>query len=206
MAPSPRPRQALRIPLLPPAWVLSLPLSLSLVLGLAACRPARERASWRILPLPRHQPGDGLAVVSRPGGEGLHLYLDTDTTDQASCRPRWNPDAARLRGGDGPAPRSAGLAPRSEFYAALAHGPLRLALRRAYAELCQRRSPRRPFVWVPPPRQATAFRDRPLPLWEERDLLSNPKAVKRAEKRLLGQPLLREDFLNEEPPRPPDGP
>ncbi len=41
--------------------------------------PAGERSSGRVFPLPRHTPHDGLAVVTRPGGEGLHLYLDTDT-------------------------------------------------------------------------------------------------------------------------------
>lgn len=200
MAPLLRPRPALRV------RSLSLLLGLGLGLVLVGCRPAQERASWRIRPLPRHHPGDGLAVVSRPGGQGLHIYLDTDTRAAGRCRPRWNPDAARLRGGDGPAPRSSGLAPRAEFYAALGHGPLRLALRRAYAELCQRRAPRRMFQWLPPPRHAGEYREPPLPLWEGRDLLSNPKAVKRAEKRLLGQPLSPEDFRHEEPPRPPDGP
>lgn len=183
----------------------SLP-SLLVVLLLAGCVPASERASWRIFPLPRHAAHDGLAVVSRPGGEGLHLYLDTDTSVEGRCRPRWNPDAARLRGGDGPRPSSTGLAPRAEFFAALGHGPLRLVLRQQFEALCRGRAPRREFVWVEPPRSPGDLRSAPLPLWEERDLLSNPKVVKRAEKQLLGLPLTPDDFRDEEPPRPPDGP
>ena len=195
--PVPRPWPVLRFRSLP---LLLLPLLL------AGCVPASERASWRIFPLPRHAPHDGLAVVTRPGGEGLHLYLDTDTHAAGICRPRWNPDAARLRGGDGPRPQSTGLAPRAEFFDALGHGPLRLVLRQQFEALCRRRAPRAEVVWVEPPRSPREVRSAPLPLWEERDLLSNPKVVKRAEKRLLGQPLTPDDFRDEEPPRPPDGP
>ncbi|MFM7652890.1 MAG: hypothetical protein ACKO5M_08230, partial [Vulcanococcus sp.] len=101
---------------------------------------------------------------------------------------------------------STGLAPRAEFFAALGHGPLRLVLRQQFEALCCRRAPRAEFVWVEPPRSPRVVRSAPLPLWEERALLSNPKAVKRAEKRLLGQPLTPDDYRDEEPPRPPDGP
>ncbi|MCS5698039.1 hypothetical protein NZK32_03165 [Cyanobium sp. FGCU-52] len=197
----PRPWTVLRFNSLPP---LLVPLLVPLLL--TGCVPASERASWRIFPLPRHAPHDGLAVVTRPGGEGLHLYLDTDTATEGICRPRWNPDAARLRGGDGPRPSSTGLAPRAEFFAALGHGPLRLVLRQQFEALCRGRAPRREFVWVEPPRSPGDLRSAPLPLWEERDLLSNPTAVRRAEKRLLGVPLSPEDLVDRPLPRPPDGP
>ncbi len=183
---------------LPCAW-------LALVL-LGGCVPAERRASWRVYPLPRQQPHDGLAVVSRPGGEGLHLWLLTDTNSPGVCRPRWRPDAARLRGGNGKDPVSGGRASREEFFAALDHGTVRWALRRELQALCRLRAPQRRFEWLPPPRRADQVVSPEYPAWEERDLLSNPKAVLRAEKQLLGQPLTPEDFQNEEPPRPPDGP
>jgi hypothetical protein len=96
-----------------PCRLLVLPL---LAAVLAGCVPADQRPSGRVYPLPRHQPNDGLAVVSRPGGEGLHIWIETDTARPGVCRPRWLPDAARLRGGNGPQPTSFGLAPRQEFF------------------------------------------------------------------------------------------
>jgi hypothetical protein len=190
-----------------PLRLRSLPLPLLWgVALLTGCMSADRRASWRVYPLQRHQPHDGLAVVSRPGGVGLHIWLDTDTGTEGVCRPRWNPDTARLRNGNGSAPTSAGLAPRAEFFEAVGHGHVRWALRRHSEALCRARAPRSSFEWTDPPRTAAAFRPPAYPPVEERDLLSNPKAVLRAEKKLLGLPLLPEDFANEEPPRPPDGP
>ena len=174
--------------------------------GLTGCVPAGQRASGWVFPLPRHQPNDGLALGTRAGGEGLHLWLDTDTSDAGRCSPRWNPDAARLRGGTSASPTSMGRASRQEFYAAMARGPVRWQLRRQFAALCQQQAPERRFIWREPPRRAEDFRPTGYPLLEERNLLSNPKAVLRAEKRLLGQPIQAEDFENEEPPMEPPGP
>lgn len=161
---------------------------------LAGCVPAGHRASWRVYPLPRHRPHDGLAVVTRPGGLGLHIWLDTDTSRRGVCRPRWNPDAARLQAGNSRSPSSFGRAPREEFFEAMGRGRVRWALRRQFRALCRDRAPRSRFVWVEPPRSAEAFQPQPVPLLEERHLLSHPKAVLRQEKRLLGIPLEPEDF------------
>jgi hypothetical protein len=182
------------------------PLLLSLTLLLAGCAPGHRLASWRIYPLPRHQAHDGLAVVSQPDGYGLHIWLDTDTSRPGECRPRWNPDAARLFNGNGSAPFSSGLASRAEFFEAMGRGGVRWALRRQMRDLCQGRAPNRQFRWSEPPRSAAAFRPEPLPPLEEEHLLSHPTAIRRAEKRLLGQPLTPEDMNDKPTPRPPSGP
>lgn len=171
-----------------------------------ACTPAEQRPSGRIVPLPRHQPHDGLAVVTRPAGQGLHLWLDPDTSTPGRCRPRWNPDAARLQGGDGPQPRSGGRAPRAEFYAAMARGPVRWQLRQQFIALCRQVAPQRRFQWLEPPRSAAEYRPAALLQLEERHLLSHPRAIRRAEKRLLGQPLSAEDWREEEPRQELPGP
>ncbi|MEB3322888.1 MAG: hypothetical protein VKI81_08690 [Synechococcaceae cyanobacterium] len=181
-----------------------LPALLGLLL-LAGCVPGSRRASWKVYPLPRREPHDGVAVVTRPGGEGLHIWLDPDTSQLGVCRPRWNPDAARLSGGDGDAPASQGRAPRDEFYAAMRRGRVRWVLRRESEALCRARSPRSDFQWVEPPRSAAGFRPTDTPPVEERDLLPHPKAILREEKRMLGIPLVPEDF-EEDRTRPPEGP
>ena len=175
------------------------------LLGLEGCVPLSQRSSGRVFPLSRQRSGDGLAVVTRPGGEGLHIWLDTDTETEGICRPRWNPDAARLMGGDGPHPHSGGRAPRQEFYGALGRGRVRWALARQMAQLCQDKAPRSRFVWVPPPRRDTDHHD-PLPQLTKWDLLSSPRAVNRAEKQLLGQPLTPEDLKDGLPEEEPPGP
>ena len=185
LAPGPGGRPLLGVPLL--------------ALLLAGCVPAAQRPSGWVYPLPRHQPHDGLAVVTRPGGEGLHIWIETDTSRPGVCRPRWLPDAARLRGGDGPAPTSFGLAPRQEFFLAQERGMVRLALRRQAEGLCRQRAPASVFVWEPPPRTAAEFRPPVLPLLEEPELLSAPRAIRRAEKRLLGLPLTPDDLEAPEP-------
>jgi hypothetical protein len=185
------------------------PLLAVIVLGAllpAGCVPAERRASWRVYALPRHRPHDGVAVVNRPGGEGLHIWLDPDTSRTGVCRPRWNPDAARLSGGNGDVPASHGRAPREEFFAAVRRGNVRWMLRRESEALCRERDPRREFEWVEPPRSAAEFRPLEYPALEEPQLLSHPKAVLREEKRLLGLPLLPEDFDDRMPPPPPEGP
>lgn len=190
----------------PPRLPLAvLPPVLALLL-LAGCRPAAERASWRVYPLPRHRPGDGLAVVTRPRGEGLHLWLDVHTGERGLCEPIWNPDGARLQGGNGANPGSMGRAPREEFFLAMAHGPVRLALRQQMERLCRERAPESAFRWQPPPRVPRDLPPERLPLLEATDLLSHPRAVRRAEKILLGQPLTAEDWDERPLPPPPAGP
>ena len=186
---------------------LRLPLLLSLgVLLLSGCVPAEERPSWRVYALPRQRAGDGLAVVNRPGGEGLHLWLDVRSGQEGPCRPRWNPDGARLRDGNGERPTSMGRAPREEFFEALGHGRVRLALRQQMELLCGQVAPGLPFAWEPPPRRPQDLPpERPLML-QEPDLLSHPTAVRRAEKLLLGQPLTPEDWDDKPLPPPPQGP
>ena len=184
---------------LPPAVLLA-------ALLLAGCQPAEQRSSGRVFPLPRHHPDDALAVVTRPHGEGLQIWIDSDTGTPGLCRPRWNPDAARLRGGDGPRPVASGRAPRQEFYAAMRRGPVRWQLRRLFASVCRRVAPDRPFRWSEPPRSAGEFRPQPLLMLEERHLLSHPNAIRRAEKRLLGQRLTPEDLRDEHPPPELPGP
>ncbi len=180
--------------------------SLLAALALTGCQPAERRSSGRVFPLPRQHPDDALAVVTRPGGEGLQIWIDPDTTSPGVCRPRWNPDAARLTGGDGPRPRATGRAPRAEFYAAMARGEVRWQLRRLAASVCRRVAPERAFRWSEPPRSAAEFRP-PAPLkLEDRHLLSHPNAIRRAEKRLLGEPLTPEDLIDRELPPEPPGP
>ena len=178
----------------------------ALAMALSGCVPAEERPSWRVYALPRQRPADGLAVVSRPQGEGLHLWLDVRTGEKGLCRPSWNPDAARLQGGNGDRPRSMGRAPRGEFFAALDHGPVRLALRRQLEQLCRQLAPQSTFVWQPPPRNPGELPPERPPMLEEADLLSHPTAVRRAEKQLMGQPLTPEDWDDRPLPLPPDGP
>ena len=183
-----------------------LPLLSSLALLCGGCVRPQHHSSGRVFPLMRHTPGDGLAVVNAPGGSGIHIWLDPDTETPGICRPRWNPDPARLSGGDGPSPTSSGRAPREEFYAALRRGPVRWALRRQMEELCRQRAPGRRFQWQDPPRSDAAFLPVLQPLLEEEHLLSHPTAVRRAEKQLLGLPLTPEDW-NETPlPPAPEGP
>ncbi|MEB3200674.1 MAG: hypothetical protein VKK62_09140, partial [Synechococcaceae cyanobacterium] len=98
------------------------------------------------------------------------------------------PDAARLFNGNGSAPFSSGLATRQEFYAAMQRSPVRWALRRQMEALCRLRSPRSDFVWTEPPRHPSQFRPTPLASLEEQHLLSDPKAIQRAEQQLLGRP------------------
>jgi hypothetical protein len=178
--------------------------TLSLVLG--GCQPAAQRSSGRVFPLPRRHADDALAVVTRPGGEGLQIWLDPDTDTAGVCQPRWNPDAARLRGGDGPRPVAAGRAPRQEFYAAMARGEVRWQLRRLVASVCRRVAPERTFRWSEPPRSAAEFRAPLLPMREERHRRSHPNAIRRAEKRLRGQPRSPEDLRDPPLPSEPPGP
>jgi hypothetical protein len=170
------------------------------------CVNGETHSSGLIRPLLRHTPGDGLAVVNGPQGRGIHIWLDPDTSVAWICQPRWNPDPARLRRGNDGSLTSGGRAPRQEFYGALQRGPVRLALRRQMAILCRQRAPTSRFRWREPPRSDAAFLPLRQPLWEEEHLLSNPTAVRRSEKQLLGLPLNADDWDDRRPPRPPDGP
>jgi hypothetical protein len=161
---------------------------LALLLASVGCQPAHLRPSWRVYPLPRQVANDGLAVVNQPDGYGLHIWVETDTSREGICRPRWNPAAARLFNGNGTTPFSSGLATPAEFYEAVRRGPVRQALRRQIEALCRQRAPRSDFVWSEPPRRAAEYKPPPLASLEERHLLSDPDAIKRAEQRLLGAP------------------
>ena len=154
-------------------------------LGLTGCMPAHLRPSWTLYPLERHQRHDGLAVVSQPDGYGLHIWIETDTTIPGVCQPRWIVDAARLFNGNGSAPFSAGLAPRQEFFAAIARADVLRALRQQSQALCQERAPRRSFRWLEPPRSPQEVKIESFPLLEESDLLSDPAAVQEQEDQLL---------------------
>ena len=153
---------------------------------LAGCVPAHRSPSWAVFPLQRRAPHDGLAVVSQPDGYGLHIWIDTDTREQGVCRPRWTPDAARLFNGNGTAPFSSGLAPRPEFFGAVARQDVQRALRSQSEALCRERAPRSRYVWQPPPLGPEQVKAERFPLLEEPDLLSDPNAVERSEQDLLG--------------------
>jgi len=131
--------------------------------GLTACVPAQLRPSWRIYPLQRSQPHDGLAVVNQPDGYGLHLWLETDTSASGVCRPRWVIDGARLFNGNGSAPFSSGLATRQEFFSAVARRDVVRALRRELEALCQARAPRSRWQWLDPPLNPAAVQRGALP-------------------------------------------
>jgi hypothetical protein len=175
----------------PPTRLGPSVLAALVLLGLVSgCVPAHRRASWRIFPLQRSQPHDGLAVVSQPDGYGLHLWLDTDTSRPGVCSPRWHVDPARLFNGNGSAPFSSGLASRAEFFAAVARRDLRGSLRRELEALCRARAPRSRWQWREPPRRLEEVKPESLPLLEESQLLPDPAALREQEERLLrGQPL-----------------
>ena len=163
-------------------WRWGAPLALVL---LTACVPAHRRASWAIYPLQRAQPHDGLAIVSQPDGYGLHLWLETDTTQPGVCRPRWLADPARLFNGNGSAPFSSGLATRAELFEAVARQDVRRALRRELQALCAARAPKARWQWSEPPRNAAEIRVQTFPLVEEQDLLPPASEVRQREEALL---------------------
>ncbi|NDD68320.1 MAG: hypothetical protein EBZ29_02720 [Synechococcaceae bacterium WB9_4xC_028] len=160
------------------------------LLILSGCGGGDQKASWRIFPLQRRQLHDGLAVVSQPDGYGLHLYLETDSSDPAFCRPRWLASPARLFNGNGTAPFSSGLADQEEFFAAVKRRDVRHALRRELEALCKARAPKARWQWQEPPRQASELKPVRLPALEEEDLLTDPALEQQREEALLhgGQP------------------
>lgn len=170
----------------PPAAARLLVVGGLLGLILTACVPAHRRASWSLFPLQRNQPHDGLAVVSQPDGYGLHIWLETDTSERGVCRPRWVVDAARLFNGNGSAPFSSGLATRAEWFEAVARNDVRAALRRELEALCRDRAPRSTWRWTEPPRSAAEVKAEAFPLLEERHLLADPEKVRQQEEAMEG--------------------
>ena len=161
----------------------SAPLLGAALLLLSACQHVTP--AMKVYPLSRREPHDGLAVVNQPDGYGLHIWIDTDTSQQGLCRPRWNADAARLFNGNGSAPFSSGLASRQEFFQAVRNGRVNKQLKRESEALCKARAPRASFSWSEPPRQESEVQVEPLPPLEGNDLLPNPSSLRREEQRML---------------------
>jgi len=160
-----------------------------LALLLAACgAPDAEPPSWRVFPLQRYGPHDGVAVVNQPDGYGLHVYLETDTSFPGVCRPRWLPDPARLFNGNGSTPFSSGLATRQEFFDAVARRDVRDLLEEELEALCQARAPEDRWQWTEPPLSDDQVVPVQLPSLEQEDLLTNPvEELKRARQLLRDQ-------------------
>ena len=155
---------------------------------LVACGAPKEPPSWRLFPLQRYTPHDGVAVVNQPDGYGLHIYLETDTSFPGVCRPRWLPDPARLFNGNGSTPFSSGLATRQEFFDAVARRDVRALLEGELKALCLARAPEDRWQWIEPPRKEEQVVPVQLPSLEEEDLLTNPvEELKRARQLLRDQ-------------------
>ena len=155
---------------------------------LGACAAPEEPLSWRLFPLQRHVPHDGVAVVNQPDGFGLHIYLETDTSFPGVCRPRWLPDPARLFNGNGSTPFSSGLATRQEFFDAVARSDVRALLKGELKALCLARAPEDRWQWTEPPRKEDQVVPVQLPSLEEEDLLTHPmEELKRARQLLRDQ-------------------
>ena len=145
-----------------------------LVIGLVSCGVSSEPQSWRIFALQRHGAHDGLAVVNQPDGYGIHIVLETDTSNPEGCQPRWLPGAARLFNGNGSTPFSSGLASRTEFFQAVARRDVLWALQGELQQLCALRAPQARWTWTKPPRSEAEVIPVELPALEEEDLLTNP--------------------------------
>ena len=160
----------------------------AVALLLGACAAPKEPPSWRLFPLQRHVPHDGVAVVNQPDGYGLHIYLETDTSFSGVCRPRWLPDPARLFNGNGSSPFSSGLATRQEFFDAVARSDVRALLKGELKALCLARAPEDRWQWTEPPRKENQVVPVQLPSLEEEDLLTNPvEELKRVRQLLRDQ-------------------
>ena len=155
---------------------------------LAACGAPKEPPSWRLFPLQRYVPHDGVAVVSQPDGYGIHIYLETDTSFAGVCRPRWLPDPARLFNGNGSTPFSSGLATRKEFFDAVSRRDVRALLEKELEALCEARAPDERWQWTEPPLSEDQVLPVQLPSLEEEDLLTNPvEELKRVRQLLRDQ-------------------
>ena len=160
-----------------------------LVIGLLSCGVSSEPPSWRIFALQRHGAHDGLAVVNQPDGYGIHIVLETDTSDREVCQPRWLPDAARLFNGNGTTPFSSGLASRSEFFQAVTRRDVLRALQGELKQLCALRAPEARWTWTNPPRLDVEVIPLEMPALEEEDLLTNPvEELKRLKQLIKNQP------------------
>ena len=160
-------------------------LTMVVMAGLLTACTQKKSTTWKVFPLQRNTPHDGLAVVSQPDGFGVHLYLETDTSDPAVCSPRWLPDPARLFNGNGSAPFSSGLAPRSEFLAAVNRRDVRNTLKQELEALCKLRAPQARWQWLEPPLKASELTPVSLPSLEYPDLLTDPAEEKEREDKLL---------------------
>ena len=155
---------------------------------LVGCGAPKDPPSWRLFPLQRYIPHDGVAVVNQPDGYGLHIHLETDTSFPGVCRPRWLPDPARLFNGNGSTPFSSGLATRQEFFDAVARSDVRALLKGELRALCLARAPEDRWQWTEPPRKEEQVVPVQLPSLEEEDLLTNPvEELKRARQLLRDQ-------------------
>ena len=162
-----------------------LRLLVALTLFTTACGAPEEPPSWKVFPLQRYSPHDGLAVVNQPDGYGLHIFLETDTSDPERCEPRWLPDPARLFNGNGTTPFSSGLATRAEFFEAVARSEVTRALEQEFEALCLQRAPDARWVWSEPPRSDSEVEPVQLPALEQEDLLTNPVEELKRVKQLL---------------------
>ena len=160
-------------------------LTMVVMAGLLSACAQKKATTWKIFPLQRNTPHDGLAVVSQPDGYGVHLYLETDTSDPAVCTPRWLPDPARLFNGNGSAPFSSGLAPRSEFFAAVHRREVRNSLKQELEALCKLRAPQARWQWLEPPLKPSELTPVSLPALEYPYLLTDPVEEKEREDKLL---------------------
>nr|WP_232200444.1 hypothetical protein [Synechococcus sp. CC9616] len=165
----------------PSAWA-----SMALLVLAGCSTNTPSSAPWSVFPLPRSSPHDGLAVVSQPDGYGLHIFLETDTSDSKLCKPRWIPDPARLFNGRGTAPFSSGLASRQEFFEAMRRKDVLDAVKQELELLCTARAPQARWQWVDPPRSEAEVSPVQLPALEEPELLTNPNEELKRQKALLG--------------------
>ena len=174
----------------PPAVVLAGLLTL-----LASCSGDQQsQRPWSIFVLQRHQPHDGLAVVSQPDGYGLHLYLETDTSNPGICQPRWIPI---LRG------CSTAMERHLQFGTASRGNSSGHAEARCFeggppgtGEALLEPRPDATWQWVDSPCHR---RDLPvaLPAWEEQDLLTNPNDELKRQESLLEDADDKQDATSE---------
>ena len=160
-------------------------LTMVVMAGLLSACSQKKATTWKVFPLQRNTPHDGLAVVSQPDGYGVHLYLETDTSDPGVCSPRWLPDPARLFNGNGSAPFSSGLAPRSEFLSAVNRREVRNTLKQELEALCKLRAPKARWYWLEPPLKASELTPVSFPALEYPDLLIDPAEEQEREDKLL---------------------
>ncbi|QNJ30702.1 putative conserved lipoprotein [Synechococcus sp. PROS-9-1] len=160
-------------------------LTMVVMAGLLSACAQKKATTWKVFPLQRNTPHDGLAVVSQPDGYGVHLYLETETSDPGVCSPRWLPDSARLFNGNGSAPFSSGLAPRSEFLSAVNRRDVRNTLKQELEALCKLRAPKARWQWLEPPLNPSELTPVSLPALEHPDLLTDPVEEQEREDKLL---------------------